>query len=169
MKQKTLLIALLPVFCFSFLLIVDARGDSSGLCRACQDIQHAADLASIEKRLLEASNDSLEELDQEALDWYAKFQEGGILFDGWQQISEDVVEIVPEQTRIKTKISMLALGIKIGCEWSKDNDIRKISTEMLKNWGKQLRKTVADSPEQLPVIISCIESEVDDLLFKEFL
>jgi len=134
-------------------------------CLPCKDIQHAANLAAIEKRLLQANNDSLELLDNKARNWYSKFQEGGLFFDGWQEISEDVVAKVPDENKIKTKVTMLALGIKIGCEWSKENDVRKISTAMLQDWGGELRKTVTDSPDNLVVVISSIESEVDELLF----
>ncbi len=131
----------------------------------CESIQHAANLAAIEKRLLQITDSSLESLDEKARGWYSKFQEGGIFFDGWQEISKDVVAKVPEENKIKAKVTMLALGIKIGCEWSKENDVRKISTEMLQEWGRKLKRTVSDSPENLVVLIISIESEVDALLF----
>gem|GEM_PF-1066910 len=134
-------------------------------CSPCRSIQHAANLAAIEKRLLQVTDSSIESLDDNARDWYAKFQKGGLFFDGWQEISADVVEKVPEENKIKTKVTMLALGIKIGCEWSKENDVRKITTAMLQEWGRKLRETVSESPEQLVVVISSIESEVDELLF----
>ena len=130
-----------------------------------RSIQHATDLLSIEQHFLEANNDSFQALDKKARKWYAKFQKGGFFVDGWQKISKNVVEKVPEQTKVKTEFSMLALGVKIGCEWSKDNDIRKISTAMLRGWGKQLRKTISNSPAQLPMLLSSIEYEVDTLLF----
>ena len=82
----------------------------------------------------------------------------------WKEISDDVVQQVPEDAKLATKVTMLALGIRIGCEWSKENDVRKISTTMLKKWGKQLRKTVADAPVQIPTVITSIEAEVDSLL-----
>ncbi len=137
---------------------------SAKTCKSCEDIQHAVNLASIEKRLLQSNLQSIEELDEEAREWFEKFQEGGMLFDGWKEISDDVVEQVPDDEKIKTKVTMLALGIRIGCEWSKENDVRKISTTMLKKWGKQLRKTVADTPVQIPMVINSIEAEVDTLL-----
>ena len=145
-------------------LEVGAEG-SSRLCLPCKDVQHAADLAAIEERLLLVNNNSLELLDEKERDWYETFQEGGLLFDGWQEISADVVAQVPADKRVKTKVTMLALGLKIGCEWSKENDVRRISTDMLKDWGKVIRKTVADSPDDLSVVINSIESEVERILF----
>jgi hypothetical protein len=134
-------------------------------CLSCKDTQHAANLAAIEKRLMQANDDSLQSMNKEARSWYSKFQEGGWLFDGWQEISDNVVAKVPQENKIKTKVTMQSLGVKIGCEWSKENAVRKISTEMLKDWGKRLRKSVSDSPDNLVVVINSIESEVNELLF----
>lgn len=144
--------------------LVNAR-ESSADCLPCEDVQHAADLAAIEKKLLHVSNSSLESLGEKERAWYETFQEGGLLFDGWQEISDKVVAKVPEDKKVKTKVTMLALGLKIGCEWSKENEVRKISTDMLKDWGKMIRKTVKNSPESIFVVISSIESEVDTILF----
>lgn len=141
-----------------------AQGEDE-ICLSCEDIQHAANLGAIEKRLLEVSHNSLAMLDEEGLDWYAKFQDGGLLFDGWQEISEDVLAKIPDENKIFTKVTMLALGVKIGCEWSKENDIRKINTDMLQDWGKKIRTSVTESPETISVVISSIESEVNELLF----
>ena len=143
--------------------LVQAQGKSNN-CLPCENLRHAVNLAAIEKRLSQASDTSLQALDEEAKDWYATFQKGGLFFDGWQEISEDVVAMVPDEKKLKTKVTMLALGVRIGCEWSKENDVRKISTKMLQEWGKQLRKTVEHSPDSLSVVITSIESEVDALL-----
>lgn len=157
------------VFFSSLLLVSFSLAHAQGKTdsnRPCNDTQYAANLAAIEKRLLQTNTASVELLDTKARNWYSKFQEGGLLFDGWQEISEDVVAQVPDGKKVKTKVTMLALGVKIGCEWSKENDIRKISTSMLQDWGKILRKTVEDSPDNLSVVINSIESEVDELLFE---
>jgi len=76
-----------------------------------------------------------------------------------------VVAKVPDEKKLKAKVTMLALGLKIGCEWSKENDVRKISTSMLKDWGEKLSTTVTDSPNNLLVVINSIEHEVNKLLF----
>jgi hypothetical protein len=163
MRHKILII---PFFsAVLFLTFFQANGfGSAKICISCEDIQHAVNLSVIEKRLLQSNPQSVAELDEEAREWFGKFQEGGMLFDGWKEISNDVVQQVPDDEKIKTKVTMLALGIRIGCEWSKENDVRKISTTMLKKWGKQLRRTVADTPVQIPAVINSIEAEVDSLL-----
>lgn len=163
MKAKHPLIPFLSACCLLTAFLANSYGSTAN-CYHCEDVQHAADLTAIEKRLLQDYAHSIEELDEEAREWFSKFQEGGLLFDGWKEISDDVVEQVPEGEKVKTKVTMLALGIRIGCEWSKENDVRKISTEMLKKWGKQLRETVADSPVKIPTLLNAIEAEVDSLL-----
>jgi len=68
-----------------FLFLVNQAQGKEIDCVPCENVQHAANLAAIEKRLLEVSNGSLQELDEEALEWYEKFQKGGMFFDGWQE------------------------------------------------------------------------------------
>ena len=155
-------------FCFTAIcvlpfLVSHAQGANTK-CTPCEDIQHAARLIAIEKRLVEVDNDVLLELDDKARCWYAKFQKGGFFYNGWQQISEDVVARVADEEKLKARIIMLTLGVKIGCEWSKENDVRKITTPMLRTWGKKLRSTVADSPDNILVVINSIEYEVNELL-----
>lgn len=149
-----------------FFLIASPVGavETEKRCFSCEAVQHAANLNTIEKHLQQSDPKTVKELSEEAREWFAKFQEGGMLFDGWKEISDDVVSKVPGEKRISIKIAMLALGIRIGCEWSKDNNVRKISTEMLQEWGGQLRDTVEERPEKIPHVIQNIESEVDTLL-----
>jgi len=61
-------------------------------------------------------------------------------------------------------VALEALGMKIGCEWSKDNDVRKIDNDMLRQWGTLLKKTAGQDPEQILEVIVEIEHKVDLLL-----
>ncbi len=132
---------------------------------ALSSVQHASQLYSIEKRLLACNPEKVDNLSQEEQDWYCKFQEGIIFFDGWKDITDDILAKVPEDERVRVKVTMQALGIKVGCEWSKENDVRKISTDMLKDWGKRLRKAADDDSTQAMIqAIHAIEYEVDELL-----
>ena len=95
-------------FCFTAIcvlpfLVSHAQGANTK-CTPCEDIQHAARLIAIEKRLVEVDNDVLLELDDKARCWYAKFQKGGFFYNGWQQISEDVVAKVAAGEKLKTRI-----------------------------------------------------------------
>ncbi|MEN8199340.1 MAG: hypothetical protein ABFR63_04615 [Thermodesulfobacteriota bacterium] len=161
--KKQLIFFFLPVTIFLMMPLSANGSDLDG--NSGEDVPSTTDLAAIEQQQVKQSSpQSVEDLDEDARAWFTKFQEGGVLFDGWKAISADLVQQVPEEQKLKTKDTMDALGVKIGCEWSKENDVRKISTKMLKKWGKQLRATVAGTPVKIPVVLSTIESEVDSLL-----
>jgi hypothetical protein len=134
-------------------------------CLSCETIQHAVNLSEIERYLQQGNPQSVAQLDEEAREWFSTFQEGGIFFDGWKDISDKVINNVPESEKVQTKLQMLALGVRMGCEWSKENEIRKISTKMLKNWGQEIREVVKTRPTDIPHVINKIEGEVDALLF----
>lgn len=141
--------------------------ETASTCLPCEAIQHAANLAEIEKYLRQGNPKTVEQLDEEAKEWFSTFQEGGILFDGWKEISDKVINNVPENEKVHTKLQMLALGVRMGCEWSKENDIRRISTKMLKSWGSEIREAVKKRPTEIPQVIKKIEGEVDSLLLPE--
>ena len=60
--------------------------------------------------------------------------------------------------------TMQTLGLKIGHEWSRDNRVRKVNTDMLRAWGRELRKAGAENHIQLAQALYKIDSEVDTLL-----
>lgn len=158
-KRFTSLVALLALVFF----VADADTNKAQAAEL-NDVQHAANLSSIEERLTKYTLMGIENLSAEERKWYNKFQKGSMFFDGWQDISNDVVAQVPEQKKVETRVTMQGLGVRIGCEWSKDNEIRKISTDMLKEWGKELRKAVASSSTHVASVIHSIEYQVDHLL-----
>lgn len=96
--------------------------------------------------------------------WYHRFQEGIPFFDGWKKITQAVVARFPEQEREKRIVAMQTLGLKIGYEWSRDNRVRKVTTEMLRNWGKELRNAGAKNNVQLAEALYKIDSEMNNLL-----
>ncbi|MEK6201582.1 MAG: hypothetical protein N2A40_04075 [Desulfobulbaceae bacterium] len=109
-------------------------------------------------------DDVLASLTPKERKWYHRFQEGIPLFDGWKKITRAVVEKFPEQEREKRLTAMQALGHKIGHEWSRDNRVRKVSTETLRAWGQDLRKAGSENHVQLANVLHKIESEVNVLL-----
>lgn len=96
--------------------------------------------------------------------WYHRFQEGIPYFDGWKKITQAVVEKFPEHERETRLAAMQALGFKIGYEWSRDNRVRKVNTDMLKVWGRELRTAGAENHVQLAQALYKIDSEVETLL-----
>ena len=107
---------------------------------------------------------SLGKLSPEEKQWFAKFQEGTFYAQGWKEITADILEKTSEAVRERQRIALEALGVKIGFEWSKDNEVRKIDNDMLRQWGSLLKKTAGKDPEQIPEVIVEIEHKVDMLL-----
>jgi len=107
---------------------------------------------------------ALNSLSPEEREWFRTFQEGTFLIDGWQTITEELLASTPENLREHQKKRLDQLGLKIGLEWSKDNDIRRVDTRMLQQWGKALKKTAKKNPEQLSEVIVSIDQEISHIL-----
>ena len=107
---------------------------------------------------------SLSKLSREEQKWFKTFQEGTFWIDGWQRITEELLASTPENLREHQKKRLDLLGLKIGLEWCKDNNIRRVDNKMLQEWGKALKKTAKKNPEQLHEVIVSIDQEIDNIL-----
>ena len=87
-----------------------------------------------------------------------------MLADGWVDISKDILAKLPAEEQPEHQKSLLQLGDKIGREWAKNNSTRKIDTDMLKKWGKQLKDASKKDPESLTLAITSIDRQVDGIL-----
>lgn len=104
-------------------------------------------------------------LSAEEKEWFTSFQEGTFYAQGWQDITSKILDKIKEESeRKRLRHSLNLLGIRIGCEWSKDNSVRKINTDMLEQWGAKLQKTAEEKPDELPVLIANIRQKVFDLV-----
>lgn len=68
--------------------------------------------------------------------------------DDWYDLTADLLSRAPEAEQPALCRSLFDLGRKIGHEWARDNDIRRISTDDLEAWqdillNKQSRPEVA--------------------------
>jgi hypothetical protein len=99
--------------------------------------------------------------------WFQRFQDGAPFLDGWKKITQSVVAKFPEQERAQRLAVMRELGLKIGSEWSRDDHIRKVDTDMLRAWGRELRQAGAENHVQLAKVLFKIEKEVNHLLHLE--
>jgi len=106
----------------------------------------------------------LDQLSEEERQWYQRFQEGVLFFDGWSEISEELLAIFPEEEWPSRKVMMQRLGVKIGTEWAKDNKTRKIDTDMIRQWGDLLRGAFSQGSEETLAVLHQIEVEVDSIL-----
>ncbi len=105
-----------------------------------------------------------EPLNGEEIDWFEKFMEGSYVVEGWNDITLHILDKISLEEREKQQLVLKKLGNRIGREWAKDNDIRKIDTIMLKKWGAFLKKTAEEYPERLLIAIAELKKEVDCLL-----
>ena len=64
----------------------------------------------------------------------------------------------------KKQYVLTSMGNKIGREWCKSNDVRKIDTAMLKKWGDKLRQTAKNEPHLLAEVLESIDGEIDTIL-----
>lgn len=103
-------------------------------------------------------------LSEKERDWFLTFIRGNILAEGWGQITTDLLQQVADEEREKQRQLLNQLGTKIGREWCRDNDVRRIDNSMLSEWGSELRKAAKNEPQRLAEVIRQIDSEVDSLL-----
>lgn len=97
-------------------------------------------------------------------EWYRTFWEGTFFTDGWHDITEDILTSIPEDQRNDYKEYLKELGEKVGREWAKDNEVRRIDNSKLMEWGDRLKGIAADEPAALAEVIRNINSEVESIL-----
>lgn len=104
------------------------------------------------------------DLSSEERQWFVKFLEGTFFADGWHEISNNILVKLPVHERSVKQQKLNELGNKIGREWCRDNDTRKIDTGMLKKWGHLLKSTAKDEPHLLATVIEHIDGEVESII-----
>jgi len=120
--------------------------------------------ASVGERKATFGTHDLSGMSEDERDWFITFQKGTFFCDGWEEISEDILMNTHVQEREQQQGRLDKLGYKIGREWSKGNDDRKIHTSMLRKWGHDLKKTAANTPDLLDETLQRIDQEVDELI-----
>lgn len=105
-----------------------------------------------------------EHLSDEEKRWFKTFHEGNFLSEGWQEITAYLLARTPAEQRAAQKNALDNLGMKIALEWCRDNDVRKVDSSMLQEWGGLLKKTANTNPVDLPKTIAYIDDEVESVL-----
>ena len=103
-------------------------------------------------------------LSDEEKHWFKTFYEGNLLADGWYEITDYLLSRTPEAERAAQKRALDDLGRKIALEWARPNEVRKVDTDMLRDWGGLLKKTARQNPQQLAQVIAAIDQEVEAVL-----
>lgn len=96
--------------------------------------------------------------------WFKTFHEGNFLSEGWQEITAYLLVRTPEDQRKAQQTALDNLGRKIALEWCRANNVRKVDSAMLQEWGDLLKKTADENPAELPKTIAFIDQEVEAVL-----
>ncbi len=120
--------------------------------------------ASVSNEKVTVGTYDISSLSEDEQDWFFTFLRGTFFTDGWEQISSDILMRTLEQERELQRNRLAEIGFKIGREWCKRNDNRKIHTSMLKEWGNELKNTSKYTPHLLTEVLQRIDQEVDQLL-----
>ncbi len=101
--------------------------------------------------------------------WYARFWTGRctdlslfVCFSGrpyWHETMRTLVAEAPPEKRTVIAARLFALGRRIGHEWAKENDVRKISTDDIRRWYRALEKS-----DDAEAKVAGIEAEAERLL-----
>lgn len=76
----------------------------------------------------------------EYLEWVLSFYQGNLAYQsGWQDIQGYVYAAPAPEAEQELLEQLSLLGIAIGSEWSKHNDVRQIDTRMLSLWGSTIQ------------------------------
>jgi hypothetical protein len=97
-------------------------------------------------------------------EWYRKFQEGTFLIKGWQSRKKEILQAIPEAEKEVVDKLLGRLGEKIGKEWAKDRNVRRIDTLTLQQWGERLRKSQKKGSDVLVAEIRKLETKVDEII-----
>jgi hypothetical protein len=96
--------------------------------------------------------------------WLRSFYEGSFLIKGWNARIQEILKNVPLENMDEVQTLLDGLGEKIGNEWAKDNNSRKIDNTLLRQWGDELRTAKDSEPANLIQTIKKIEKAVDQVL-----
>jgi hypothetical protein len=97
-------------------------------------------------------------------EWYGKFYEGTFLVQGWKSRMKEILQGLSPEDKGEMREMLENLGKKIGMEWARENEVRRIDTPQLQSWGQALRKARQKGPEALTSRIRKLKEEVDQRL-----
>ncbi len=103
------------------------------------------------------------QLQTEYLQWTLSFYQGNPVYQsGWQDIQGYIIEAPASQSGEQLDDQLIRLGVAIGSEWAKHNDIRRINTRLLSLWGSTIQLAPDFTKQQQ--LIEVIAEDVNQLL-----
>ena len=97
-------------------------------------------------------------------EWFRKFYEGTFLVKGWKARMNELLDNIPDQDKESMGALLAELGEKIGWEWAKENHVRRVDTQMLQQWGENLRAAKRRGWDVLAEEIRKVDEELDEIL-----
>lgn len=110
------------------------------------------------------SNQALEPLDNYLL-WVSRFYRGFSGVPGWLSITEQVLARVPATENERIAARLYDLGARIGGEWAKHNEVRRLNTRSAAVWRDALLEALAR--DELNDYLDRLDSDVNALLAGE--
>ncbi len=95
---------------------------------------------------------------------FQKFLKGTFLIKGWNARSEEILQATAGKNRDEIKALLSRVGVKIGREWARDSNVRRIDTPMLQKWGKELKEAGEAGPDRLVGRLRNLAGEIDRIV-----
>lgn len=110
---------------------------------------------------LDAANQQVQS-ETEYLLWVARFYEGFNVAPGWLHMLQQVHARIDDAAKEEINAELFDLGGRIGSEWAKDNNVRKVSTRIVAVWRDALMEAL--SMKDLENYLERLRIDVDSLL-----
>jgi len=115
----------------------------------------------VEQWRQDAVNRDIQSIDEYLL-WINRFYQGFNLVPGWLQVVERVTSRVAVEDQAAVRIQLEALGRRIGSEWAKDNQVRKLNSRMAAVWRDALMEALAQ--DDLHAYIARMTQDVEAVM-----
>jgi len=113
---------------------------------------------------VDSANQSVQARD-EYLTWVQRFYYGYNIAPGWQALTRQVLERLSGEQHKTTGDRLVVLGQRIGQEWAKNNQVRKINTRMAATWRDALQEAL--SQNDLDNYMNRLDADITALLAGE--
>jgi hypothetical protein len=90
----------------------------------------------------DAPNQQYQSLD-DYLVWVRRFHQGFNIAPGWDDLTRQVMERIPEKDRDEVGRRLFELGRRLSVEWAKSNEERLIDTRMAAVWRDALQEALS--------------------------
>jgi len=159
-RMKPSLLALVALLCIG--LLQSCASPSSG--RSADDAWPDAlpDREIFERGWRQDSTNRAIQSEEEYLLWVRRFYEGFSMNGGWLEMTSEIHSRVDAATVARAAPLLAGLGMRIGREWAKDNEVRRIDTHMVAVWRTALMEAIWQ--DDLVPFLARLEDDIGGLL-----